>query len=30
MKRGIQPRLGPSAEQDARQELAALDQILTD
>jgi predicted HTH domain antitoxin len=30
VQRGIQPRLGPSDEQDARQEIAALDQILPD
>jgi predicted HTH domain antitoxin len=28
VQRGIQPRLGPSDEQDARQEIASLDQIL--
>lgn len=30
VQRGIQPRLGPADEQDARQELAALDQIQSD
>jgi hypothetical protein len=28
VQRGLQPRLGPADEQDARQEIAALDQIL--
>jgi predicted HTH domain antitoxin len=30
VQRGIQPRLGPADEQDARQEIAALEQILSD
>lgn len=30
VQRGLQPRLGPADEQDARQEIAALEHILTE
>jgi predicted HTH domain antitoxin len=30
VQRGIQPRLGPADEQDAHQEIAAVEQVLSD